>query len=269
MIPSSQSGHIRKGRRITYDFVQTRRGLILRLLAIVLAILLWDAYASTQPAYFFPSSGLIFEAFVEQYHEYQLVSAFFGSMQTLALGYVIAVVIGIPVGLVMGISRTAEVLLDPYVTALYVAPIAALVPLLIWMFGATFETRVIIVFLFAVFEITIDTYKGAKATPKGAIDIAKSFGAGRLWVIRKVVIPNDLPYIFTGLRLGIGRAIKGLVLAEILIQFANLGGIIRLWEHEFRIQGVLSIAILFMILGVFLTKSTQKLENRLLSWKED
>lgn len=245
------------------------RGVLLRVLAVVLAVVLWDQYAATQPTYFFPSTGAIADAFVEQYREDALVSAFLGSMQTLAVGYALGVAVGIPVGLLMGTNRYAEVLLNPYVTALYVAPIAALVPLLIFALGASFETRVVIVFLFAVFEIVIDTYKGAKSTPSDLIDVARSFGGGRLYVLRKVILPHDMPYIFTGLRLGVGRSLKGLVLAELLINFSNLGAIIRTWETGFRLQGVLSVAIVFMVTGIVLTKSMQYVESRLFDWEPD
>lgn len=251
------------------QFGVAHKGLLLRLLAIVVALGLWEAYASTTPPYVFPELSAVADAFVQQYQEDQLVTRFIGSMQTLLLGYVLAVIVGIPIGLAMGINRPAEIALDPYVTALYVTPIAAIVPLFVFIAGATFETRVAIVFIFTIFEIIIDTYKGAKATPRGALDVARSFGAGRLFVVRQVVIPHDLPYIFTGLRLGIGRAIKGLILAEILLSFANLGAIIRLWEHNFRIAGVLSIAILLMAVGLALTKSMQLTERRLFHWKSE
>jgi NitT/TauT family transport system permease protein len=244
------------------------RGALLRLLAVVVAIVLWDQYAATQPAYFFPTTEAIWEALLQQYRNEGLVSAFIGSMQTLAVGYAIAVVVGIPVGLLMGTNRYAEVLLNPYVTALYVAPIAAVVPLLIFALGASFETRVTIVFLFAVFEMIIDTYKGAKSTPADMIDVARSFGAGRLYVLRNVILPHDMPYIFTGLRLGIGRGLKGLVLAELLINFTNLGAIIRTWETNFQLRGVLSIALIFMLTGIVLTKAMQYVETRLFGWED-
>lgn len=244
------------------------RGIVLRVSAVIIAVMAWDQYAATQPAYFFPTTGTVLDALLEQYREDALVNAFIGSMQTLAVGYVLGVAVGIPVGLIMGTNRFAEVILNPYVTALYVAPIAALVPLLVFVFGATFETRIAIVFLFTVFEIIIDTYKGAKSTPQDAIDVALSFGAGRLFVLRKVVLPHDMPYIFTGLRLAIGRGLKGLVLAELLINFANLGAILRSWQTDFRLQGVLSIALVFMVTGIVLTKGMQVFEGRLFSWEE-
>ena len=240
----------------------------LRILAVIVAIVLWNQYAATQPTYFFPSTELILEALQDQYYNDNLVQAFLGSMQTLFAGFALAVLAGIPIGLLMGTNRYAEVVLNPYVTALYIAPIAALVPLLVFAFGATFETRVVIVFLFAVFEIIIDTYKGAKSTPQASINVARSFGAGRLYILRKVVIPYDMPYIFTGLRLAIGRGLKGLVLAELLINFANLGAIIRTWQDNFRLQGVLSIALVFMLTGIILTKGMQFIEQRYFHWGE-
>lgn len=252
-----------------YNVGRHHKGLLLRLLAVVVALVVWEVYASTTPTYVFPDLTAMYEAILRQYREEQLVSRFVGSMKTLLLGYVLAVAVGVPIGLAMGISRPVEIAFDPYVTALYVTPIAAIVPLFIFIGGATFETRVAIVFIFTIFEIIIDTYKGAKATPRGAMEVARSFGAGRLYVVRNVVIPHDMPYIFTGLRLGIGRAIKGLILAEILVSFVNLGAIIRDSQNSFRIAGVLTIAVLLMLVGLVLTKSMQLSERRIFHWKSE
>lgn len=252
---------------ILYNFSKDYKGTLLRILAVITALIVWELYAGTQPAYVFPDLTALYEALVHQYHEELLVPRFIGSMQTLFLGYFLAVIVGIPIGLLMALNRPTEIMLEPYVTALYVTPIAALVPLFVFIGGATFETRVAIVFIFAIFEILIDTYKGAKATSENLLNVARSFGANRLFLVRKVILPHDMPYIFTGLRLGIGRAIKGLILAEILVSFTNLGAIIRISQHNFQIAGVLSIAILLMVVGLLLTKSMQQVEDQLFNWQ--
>lgn len=243
------------------------RGILLRLLAIVLLLVAWDYYAGTQPAYLFPDLAAIFEAFVEQVREFGLVDAFARTMATVFVGYFVAVVVGIAIGLSMGLDERIEVMLDPYVSAMYVAPVSALVPLIIMVGGATFESRVFVVFLFVVFEMIINTMNGSKTVPDGMVDAARSFGGGRRTIVQRIVLPHTLPYIFAGMRLGIGRAIKGVILAELLIEFSNLGAIIREWEQLFQIAGVLSVTILLMVTGIVLTRSVGWIRQRVITWE--
>ncbi|MDX1746692.1 MAG: ABC transporter permease subunit, partial [Halobacteriales archaeon] len=219
-----------------------------------------------QPPYLFPQLSVIFDAFVEQVNEWDLVGAFVSSMTAMFLGYFVAAGVGIAVGLAMGLDERIDVMLNPYINAFYVAPVSAMVPLLILIGGPTFEVRAFVVFLFCVFEITVDTYEGVKTTPRELLEVTESFGADRWFQIRHVVIPHDIPYITAGLRLGIGRAVSGMILAEVLVDFVNLGRIIREFSDLFRIAGVLSIVLLLMVLSIVLTRVIQLLDDWLIPW---
>lgn len=151
-------------------------------------------------------------------------------------------------------------------TAVYQAPIAAFVPLIIFVGGPTVESRLIVVFLFAVFEIAISTFEGANSAPEELTQVATSFGASGRFVLTRVLFPYDLLNIFTGLRLGMGRAIKGMILAELVVDFSNLGAIIFDWQGQFRLGGVLSIALLLVVLGIVLTRTIQALERYVVTW---
>lgn len=251
------------------SILSANSGLLVRLFAIALGVLLWELYASLTPDYFFPGIGAIFEAFVEQVEEDDLIGSLGRSLYTLFAGFALGAVVGIAAGILMGVNRTAEAVFNPYVSAIYVTPISAVIPILILIGGSTFGTRVAIVFLFVVFEVLITTYEGTKSTPTAALDVARSFGAGRAFLFRKVIVPHDLPYILAGLRLGIGRGVRGLILAELLIEFVNLGAIIRVWQDQFRTAGVLSITALLMVLGIVLTVAIAKSSDRLLPWMEE
>lgn len=245
------------------------RGTALRLLAVLIGLLAWELYARGQPPYLFPQLSVIFDAFVEQLNEWNLVGAFMDSMTAMFLGYFVAAGVGIVVGLAMGLDRRLEVMLNPYINAFYVAPVSAMVPLLILIGGPTFEVRALVVFLFCVFEIIVDTYEGVKTTPRELLEVAESFGASSWFKIRHVVIPNDIPYITAGLRLGIGRAVSGMILAEVLVDFVNLGRIVREFSDLFRIAGVLSIVLLLMVLSIVLTRGIQVLDDWLISWEAE
>jgi len=249
--------------------LRSATGVVIQVLSLLAGLIAWELYASTRPGYLFPNLGSIYAAFLEQMREYALLSALGHSLITLAVGFLLAAIVGVSVGIAMGLNEYLEALLNPYINALYVAPIAALIPVLILVGGPSFETRVFIVFLFAVFEIAIDAYEGVKTTPDDVLEVARSFGADRWFIVRNVIIPHDLPYIVAGLRLGIGRALKGMIIGELLIEFSNLGAIIRLWENDFRIAGVLSVVVLVMIVGAVLINGVKLLGARLIPWRTE
>lgn len=248
------------------EFFSEHSGYFVRIFSILLGVIVWQIYTAGQPPYLFPGLGEIYAVLAEQVTSGNLPSSLLQSLQTLFAGYILAAIVGIAVGLFMGLNEVAETVLDPYVSAFYVAPISAMVPIFILIGGASFSTRVFVVFLFAVFEILVDTYQGVESTPEGALEAARSFGAGKLFILKNVIIPHDLPYIFAGLRLGIGRAVKGMVLSELLVQYTNLGKIIRTWADNFQIAGVLSVVILLMFLGIVLTRIVQVIENHVITW---
>lgn len=251
----------------TFRSYLAERKTLVRVFAILLGLGTWQYYSMGQPQYLFPTLDAIFNAFVQQVTVDNLVGRFIGSVTTLFVGFSIAVIVGVAVGFAIGMSRTVDVMLNPYVNALYVAPIAALVPVFIAIGGASFQTRVAVVFLFAVFEIIVDTSEGIKAVPEESITLAESFGADKPYVMRNVILPFSLPYIFTGIRLGIGRAVKGMILAELLFQYTNLGALIQQWSTDFRIAGVLSVVIILVLLGIVLTRSVSAIESYVVDWK--
>lgn len=215
-----------------------------------------------------PRPTLIFQAFGAQLQQ-GLPAALWDALKAILVGFAVATVVGIPLGIVMGVNRLAEQILDPYVNALYVIPYAALVPAFIAWFGTGLQVRLVITFMFALFPIVINTLEGAKTTPENLVEVTRSFNADRLFILKNVVLPHEMPYIFAGLRLGLGRAVKGLVVAEILISVTGLGGILTQWSSAFKLEGVLSVILVLMSLGILLPWLFQKMLARLLWWDVD
>ncbi|MCZ6562375.1 MAG: ABC transporter permease [Deltaproteobacteria bacterium] len=184
------------------------------------------------------------------------------------VAYILATVTGISLGILMGINRKMERLLDPFINALYAAPISALVPVMIFWLGLGFTARVVVIYLFAVFVIIVNTLQGVKHTPGDFVELARSFGASRRYIISHIVIPNAIPYIMVGLRLGIGRAVRGVVVSELIISVTGIGIIISNYSAFFRIDGILAVAVAIMIVGMLLTGLVVLLENLLAPWKK-
>lgn len=244
------------------------RDRLLRVAGVVLALGAYQTYALLRPAYVAPGLPAVWAAFREQLRQ-GLLEALAGTLVTVAVGFLAAAAVGVVVGVAMGVDDRVWTVLDPYLSAMYVAPLAALVPLLLLVGGGSFATRALVVFLFAVVEVTVTTARGVDEQSGDLAAVARSFGAGRWFRLRHVVLPAALPSIFTGLRLGVGRAVKGVVLAELLVEFTNLGAVVQNWSDDFRIAGVFSVVVLLMLLGYGLTRAIQALADHLLAWRPE
>ena len=131
-----------------------------------------------------------------------------------ALGLGLAIIVGLPLGVLIGRSRTLNAMLDPFITAFNATPRLVFLPLVMLWFGLGLWSKVVIVFIGALFPLLINTYEGVRNADKTLINVVRSFGASEWDVARLVVIPNSMPYIIAGLRLAIGRAVLGVVVAE-------------------------------------------------------
>jgi NitT/TauT family transport system permease protein len=169
----------------------------------------------------------------------------------------------------MGWYKPAAKVMDPFVNAAYVIPVAALVPVIIIWFGLASTSRILVVILFCVFEILVSTYTGVKNVDPMLIDVCRSFGATRLDLFRKVVFFASLPYIFAGLRMGASRAIKGMVVAELLFAVTGLGGEIQTAANYYRTDIVFVYVIVIALLGVVMAGLIQVVEKLVTPWKQE
>ena len=255
-------------RRIRLDPADRRHRTAVQLASVLIVVLAWYGASSLAPS-IFPRPGAIVAALLEQLRHEGLVLAIVLALQAILLGYALAILAGIPIGLAMGLDRLTEELLDPYLYGLYVTPFAALIPALIIWFGTGFTVRVLVVFFFALFPIVINTLQGAKNAPQELLDAVRSFGADRWFLLRHVVVPHEVPYIVAGLRIGIGRAVKGLVVTELLVSVTGLGAILTRWSSAFRLEGVFSVVLVLMAIGAVLSWILRRIERRVVHWESD
>jgi NitT/TauT family transport system permease protein len=163
----------------------------------------------------------------------KLWTALLDSLRPFFLGYGLAIVIGVPVGLITGRFRTVEAAIGIYITAGYAMPLVALVPLLVLWLGLGFAVKVAVVFLMSVFPICINTWLGVTAVPKTLIEVGKSFVAPNAVILRRIILPATLPYIMAGIRLAVGRAVVAMVIAEFFTSISGLGAIIITSANNF------------------------------------
>ncbi|MBV9120037.1 MAG: ABC transporter permease [Chloroflexi bacterium] len=239
-----------------------------RLASLVVVLLIWEVVAHRVNPLFLTGPSAIAEAGVQLTQDGELGKAIVSSLQTLAIGYVIAAVAGVGLGLVMGWYRRVDWVLDPLINALYATPNVALIPLIILWFGLGVPSKIVIVLLAALFPIIINTYAGVRGINASLVEVAQAYGARGGQLFTKIALPASMPYIMTGLRLAVGRAIVGMVVAEMFTRLAGLGGMIATYSGSFATDKVFVAIIVLSAGGVGLTELLKLLEARISPWVE-
>jgi NitT/TauT family transport system permease protein len=188
------------------------------------------------------------------------------SLQILFYGLGFAILVGIPLAVVMARLRPIDWALDMPINAFYATPTVALVPLLVLWFGIHMQAKIIVVFLFAVFPILINTYQAVRECDKNMLEVARSFRSSEMQMWRDVLLPWAVPYIAAGIRLAIGRGLVGMVIAEFFTSISGLGYMITRYAHIFATDKTFVPIILLMFLGVTLTAALKWFERRIAPW---
>lgn len=189
------------------------------------------------------------------------------SASAFALGLALAIVVGLPLGVLLGRSPTLNAMADPFITAFNATPRLVFLPLLMLWFGIGLWSKVAVVFIGALFPLLINTYEGVRNTDKLLINVVRSFGAREWDIARLVVVPNALPFIVVGLRLAIGRAVLGVVVAEFFGSQDGLGVVMVRAASEFKVNVVFAGLIVFAGLSLIMTGLVKLLEDRLTGWR--
>jgi ABC-type nitrate/sulfonate/bicarbonate transport system permease component len=189
------------------------------------------------------------------------------SASAFALGLLLAIVVGLPLGVLLGRSATLNAMVDPFITAFNATPRLVFLPLLMLWFGIGIWSKVAVVFLGAVFPLLINTYEGVRNADKILINVVRSFGAGEWDIARLVVVPNSLPFIIVGLRLAIGRAVLGVVVSEFFGSQDGLGVMMVRAASQYKVDVVFAGLIVFAALSLIMTGLVKLLEDRLTRWR--
>jgi NitT/TauT family transport system permease protein len=241
-----------------------------RLIVFALFAGLWQFSATRMQNMLIPTFTEMMGGFVQLvFVSGRIWEPLFISNQALVLGYILSIIVAIPLGLAAARARVIDRVLNPYVAIILAIPIAPLIPIVITALGLELASRVVIVFLFAFIYITVNTRAGVRTVDPGLIEMAKSFGANERQVWRRIVIPGALPAIFAGLRIGLGRAIAGMVIVELLLVASGLGRL--LLEFTGRLQADLVFAtVLVVIVEALILLTTMRLvEKKAAPWAHD
>ena len=240
---------------------------VLRAISVIAVLALWQVVGGNINPIFLSTPTAIARAFVEVVRDGELVRALGVSVGVVLAGFTVAMIVGVPIGLLMGWFRTFEYLVDPYVNALYVVPRIALIPLIIIWFGLGVPAQVVVVFGTSVFPILLSTYAGVRNVPHDLVETAHAFGAGRWQLFYNIIIPSSVPFIMSGLRLGIGQAIIGMVVAQMFLGLSGMGFMLTKYGNMFETAYVFVVVLALAALGIVMTEAVKRVERRFSLWK--
>ena len=241
---------------------------------ILLLMLAWETLPRlvTLPrglTLFFTTPTRVVEAFYQLVVENKIQHHFYVSSIEFLFGLALAIAVGLPLGLIAGRSKIIDAMVDPYVTVFNATPRLIFLPLFILWFGIGMWSKVMIVFIGAVFPLLINTQEGVKNVDQVLVNVVRSFGANEWQVMRTVVLPNSVPYIVAGRRLAIGRAVLGGVVGEFFGASEGLGYMIASAETNYKVDVVFVGVAIFMGLSLALTLWVKKLESHLSRWRPE
>jgi len=216
---------------------------------------------------FMSAPSLIFKAGYEMFRSGEIYHDLYVSGVEFLGGYFLAAAVGIPFGIMTGWYKRMSYIFDPFVNALNATPRVALLPLVIIWLGIGILSKVGIIFLGAVFSILINTRDGVKTTPVNLLNAARSFGASEWMVFKTVVVPSTIPFILTGLRLAVGRALVGVLVGELYAATAGIGFMITVAGATFQTDKVFVGVGIFALSGMIGMELLTKVERRFDKWR--
>jgi ABC-type nitrate/sulfonate/bicarbonate transport system permease component len=245
--------------------------IVIGTLSVAFALTVWQLVANARimPVLFLPGPWDVAQAMVKLFQQGDIWLDLATSGEEIAIGYGMAIVFGLLLGLGMGWYTRFQYAMDPFVNFFYSTPRIVLLPLFIIWFGIDIQSKVAVIFLGALFPIIINTMAGVRNTEAALLRVARSFGASDALIFRRVVLPGSVPFILTGFRLGVGHALTGVVVGELIAARHGVGQLIAIAGQTFQTPKMLAAVILIAGTGMLLTTILQRIENRFQSWRPE
>ena len=251
------------------SWIRRHEALVIGAVAVVAFLVAWQLVANARiwSRLFLPGPADIVDAFRDLVAGGELGVDIATSAQEFAIGYALAAVIAIPLGMLLGWYPRARYALDPFVTFLYATPRIVLLPLFIIWFGIGVESKIAVIFLGAFFAILINTTAGVRNLDTQLIRVARSLGGGDLVIFRTIALPGSVPFILTGLRLGLGHALIGVVVGEYVAAQHGIGRMMMIAGQTFQSATVFAGLFVIAVAGLVLTLLLQRLERHFDAWR--
>ena len=235
-------------------------------LSLLAGVLAWEVIGQVANATFFTPFSEVVAQLVELTREGRILGNLGTSLINLGIGFGISVVAGIIIGVAMGMVPLINTALDIYVYALLTAPSLVFAPIFFSIFGLGRGSIVALIVVYAVFIIIINTADGVRSVPVQLIEMATSYDASRLQIARRVIIPAAMPMIMAGLRIGVSRAVKGMINGEMFIAVVGLGRVVTEAGGRFDAASVLAVLLVIIAVAWLAAAVVQAVDRRLTAW---
>ena len=237
-------------------------------ISLIAGIVIWEvAGRNTSAAFMVPFSETLVR-FWQLVMGGEFIVQLLDSATLFLTGFVLALIVGMPLGMLLARVRALRIGIEPYIMILYATPMVALIPFILSMMGFGFAPKVLVVFLFAVFPVLYNTVEGARSIKPELIEVAQSFRSSEWALWREVMLPYTLPYTMTGVRQAIGRALVGMVAAEFFLSSTGLGQLIMGASQNFDTGGVFASILVIGLIGVGLMRIGLKIEQHFARWRQ-
>jgi len=235
-------------------------------LALLAGAALWEILGWSLGLQWLPPFSKVMEALAQFVGSGVILANLGSSLRGLIVGFSLALIFGLLLGSLMGRYRYVEKALDIYVHALFVCPSIVFAPIFFAIFGLSDASRIAIIVVYSMFVIVINTATAIRTVDPSLVEMARSFGCGETQIFKRILLPASLPLVFAGIRLGIGRAVKGMINGEMLIAFVGLGALAQRYGAQFDAAKVFAIAMVVLMIGLVSNALVQMLDNRLTRW---
>jgi NitT/TauT family transport system permease protein len=236
--------------------------------SVFAGLALWEIVGrSTSAAFMVPFSETLVRLW-QLIARGEFIAQFLDSSTLFLTGFGLALVVGAPVGLLLARVRVLRIGIEPYLMILYATPMVALIPFILSLMGFGFVPKVLVVFLFSVFPVLYNTVEGARSIKPELIEVAKSYRSSEWALWREVMLPYTLPYMMTGVRQAIGRALVGMIAAEFFLSATGLGQLIMGASQDFDTAGVFASILVIGLIGIGLTRLGLAIEQHFAHWRQ-
>jgi NitT/TauT family transport system permease protein len=237
-------------------------------LSVLAGLALWEiAGRSTSKAFMVPFSETVLRLW-QLITRGEFITQFLDSAQLFLTGFLLALIVGGSLGLLLARVRVLRIGIEPYLMILYATPMVALIPFILSLMGFGFAPKVLVVFLFSVFPVLYNTVEGARSIKPELIEVAKSYRSSEWALWREVMLPYTLPYMMTGVRQAIGRALVGMIAAEFFLSSTGLGQLIMGASQDFDTAGVFASILVIGLIGIGLTRIGFMIERHFARWRQ-
>ena len=259
----------KKGPEENDDFMKRTRVWILRIAVFIIAGCLWEAFAHLKGSILIPGFLDTLAAFTDlSFGSGALWTPLLVSNQAMVIGFGISATLGVALGLAMARSKLLDGAAKPYMAIWVSVPLAPLIPLVVIALGLTLAARVFIVVFFSLVFVTVNTRAGVRSIDQRLVEMARSFGASEAQIWKSVLLPGAVPGIFAGLRIGLARAITGMIVVELLLVAPGIGALILEHKGRFEPDYVFAIIGAVVVEAILLVSVMQMVERRAYAWAE-